>query len=278
MSKAKWNEQFIVDAYRLAKSGMTESKMAKIFGCSDVSFAKWKQEHPGFAYALQQARSELSARDGRTFADYVLGTLPEELQDAWKEIMKLDDAKSGPQRVSALIDGFGKEARQQLWLYAMVHTNFSVSQSCRMLGIPRHLVELWKTDPEFALMVDHLVQYKKDFFEQALADLVASGNTLATIFANKTLNKDRGYGSSVDVNVNGKVQHNHAHVVVSLEQLNLPLEIRLQILEHYRKMKESQALPDGSQQRALSLSEPTIVDESAAVPVAQAEDDDWTQD
>lgn len=276
MSQPKWKEEHIIDAYRLAKSGMTESKIAKALGISDVSFAKWKTEHPGFGYALTSARKELAARDGRTFSDYVLGTLPEELQDAWTQVMQLDEAKSGPQRVCALINGFGKEARQQLWLYAMVHTNFSVSRSCQMLGIPRHLVELWKTDSEFALLVDHLVQYKKDFFEQALADLVASGNTLATIFANKTLNKDRGYGSSVDVNVNGKVQHNHTHVVVDLDKLGLPLEIRLQILEHYRKMKESQALPAGASDRALELKEPAIVDDMAPVTVAQ-EEDDWTQ-
>ena len=45
----------------------------------------------------------------------------------------------------------------------------------------------------------------KDFYEEALINLVAQGNPQAIIYANKSLNKDRGYSTEEKLNISGDI-------------------------------------------------------------------------
>jgi hypothetical protein len=73
-----------------------------------------------------------------------------------------------------------------------------------------------------------------NFYENALYNRVLAGDTPATLFANKTVNRKRGYGPTVDVNVNQNVNVN----MINLAELNLPFELKQQLLEHIRLQRD----------------------------------------
>jgi hypothetical protein len=111
-------------------------------------------------------------------------------------------------------------------------------RACRKVGISRQTFFLWCKDEKFQALVDEIQEAKKDFFEGSLIRLVAAGDTSATIFANRTVNKDRGYSErhQVDVNVSGQVTHKHE--LVSMEQLKLPTAVEKMLLQQIRKVKQ----------------------------------------
>jgi hypothetical protein len=85
-----------------------------------------------------------------------------------------------------------------------------------------------ETDPEFAELVDEIHLHKKDFFESKLVELVQSGDSSATIFANKTMNRDRGYGDKTTIEHTGTVVVEQR--VVQIGDLALPVDVRRAIL------------------------------------------------
>ena len=54
--------------------------------------------------------------------------------------------------------------------------------------------------------------------------------------ANKTFNKSRGYTEKVDIGISGNI--NHQHNIVHIDNLNLPIETRKQILDELRRAKQ----------------------------------------
>ncbi len=79
---------------------------------------------------------------------------------------------------------------------------------------------------------------KKDLFESALVGLVKQGEPSAVVFANKTLNRDRGYNDKVEVTHVLGEQH-------SVEDLQLSLEQRKEILAAIRDA-QTKKLPDNT--------------------------------
>ena len=133
-----------------------------------------------------------------------------------------------------LLDNAGKRARQHLFLYALTASNFNASEACRKVNISRKTFENWvTTEPEFGQLIDEMHWHKKNFFESALVGLIRSGDSSATIFANRTLNRDRGYNEKFELEVKGQVNHAHAHIV-QIDDLNLPIKVRRLILEAMR--------------------------------------------
>ena len=63
--------------------------------------------------------------------------------------------------------------------------------------------------------------------------LIEEGDTSATIFANKTYNRDRGYGATTDVFVkhSGVVDHN----LLDISDLELSEACKLELLEAIRR-------------------------------------------
>jgi hypothetical protein len=81
--------------------------------------------------------------------------------------------------------------------------------------------------------VDLLVeveQIKKDFFEEGLLKLVKAGDSSATIFGNRTLNRDRGYGEVTETRVSGVV----GVASLPLDKLNLPVDVLRVVLNAVR--------------------------------------------
>jgi len=237
--KTFWKPEFAIDAYELAREGLSDEKIAAALGVSPATIQLWKRKRPGFRYALKQARKGASkCVHTEDFREYVYNRLPPRLQALWDLLQECEEEPNAVQRIEALLANEGKNTRQHLFLYALSHYNFSQSAARRALNLSRDIVRYWtKFDPDFAALIDELHQAKKDFFESALVGLVARGDSPATIFANKTLNRDRGYGEKIEHEHTGAVQHNLS--VVAVDDLQLPLEVRKQILDALRNERRA---------------------------------------
>lgn len=241
MAGSAWKDEFYVKVYELAKTGMKEHKIARAIGVTINTWKKWKVKRPALRRALKQAQNKESAEAASTFRDYVYKRLPVELQKVWDQIDLLDREPNGVKRIEALVAHHGKHARQHLFLYALTHSCFNVSEACRKMCLPRKSFETWMVqDPDFAALMDEIHICKKDFFEGALVRLVERGDTTATLFVNKVFNRDRGYVEpSQRIDVSGQVNHAHLHGVVDIEKLNLPLEVRKLMLKAIREQDSS---------------------------------------
>lgn len=234
---AKWDDRNYVKAYELAKDGNSNRDIQKVLGCSGPTFQMWLKSKPALGEALEMARSYNSSKAIETFHDYVYEQLPPNLKQLLDEICAFEEEPNAILRVEKLLTAAGKRARQHLFLHSLVASNFNVSKACSRVNIDRTTFEHWvMREPEFAELMDEMTWHKKNFFEGSLVGLVARGDSSATIFANRTFNRDRGYNEKVTVEVEGQV--NHIHAVISVDSLGLPIEVRKTILNAIRQQRE----------------------------------------
>lgn len=234
MAKSLWQEKFVITAYNLAKSGKKDGGISKILGISHACFCKWLIKKKRFKEAVSRGRKEFRNRNNKvlSFRDYVYKRLPLKLRRLWTEIDKLDSKKNGGELIETLLANKSKNIRKHLFIHALVHCNFAVSPALRMVNLAKGTFDDWKkNDPEFGDLVKEIQYHKKNFFEDHLCKLVASGDTAATIFVNKTFNRDR-YPEKQDLNINmsGELNSN-----VSIDALNLPLQVKKEILKSIRE-------------------------------------------
>ena len=235
MAKTVWRDEFIVRVYSMSREGMSERKIAKLLGIAFVTFVDWEKKKPLFKMALQMGRKEYknNGKLSKSFGEFVYGRLPKDLKILWKKINRLDSAKTGVEKKEALLEGRGVHARQYLFFYAWTASNFSVSKAMRKVNISRGTFELWKKDPQFHALVKEIDFYRKNFAEDCMFRLVAGGDTSATIALNKAINRDRGFGDKIDMNVIADVTQN----VVSIDSTDLTLKEKKRILESLRANK-----------------------------------------
>lgn len=242
MAKSLFKNQYIITVYELAKTGMSEVAMAKVLGISTPTFYSWEAKKPAFKLAIQEGRKvhKGEGKIGASFRDYVFQRLSPELRVLWKKINKLNKSKSGTEKIEALLANRGKSIRQHLFIYAWTASNFSLSQALKKVNISRSTFDLWKnTEPDFLKLVQEIDWHKKNFFEDSLCRLIAGGDTSATIFANRTRNRDRGYNEKieVDMEVDGSINQH----IVSMNLLKLPLNTRKEILKSIREKNDNSA-------------------------------------
>ncbi len=241
----RWKPEYAFRIYDLSKTGMAVAHIAGALGVRPGTLAVWL-EHDPQAKAARSEGLKVYESNSQTFQEYVFDQLPPELQATWQRLDEIKDG--GVQGIEAALANTGKRGRQYLFLNALVATNFNPSAACRMVNITKRTFDLWlNEDPEFADLLAHMKWHKANLFESKLIELVKAGDTSAVLFANKTMNKDRGYGEKVEV------EHTHTHRVgIQLEDLEpfLDLEAKKAILEAVRKHAAFKA----SQQQAASPS------------------------
>jgi hypothetical protein len=244
MGKRAWKDEFYVKAFELARTGLTDKAIAEAIGISPSVFKTWRLEKPALKDALTRARGEGDNKGRESFKDFVYNRLPDDLKELWDDIEACERRKNSVQRIEAMLKNRGKGVRQHLFLFALTSRCFSVSEACRAVNIPRKTFEGWVLDdPDFAEMVEEIHIARKDFCEGSLMSLIAAGDTAATIFANKAINKDRGYGEKSEITVSGSVDHKHLHAhVVKVDDLDLPLTARRQILSALREEQDIKRL------------------------------------
>lgn len=235
--KFVWRDEFYVKAYELAKTGMSDDHLAKALGVTVVTLNKWKRIRPAFKDAIDKANREVAKSGVSSFLDYVYDRLTPELQVLWDEINACDEEDNGTLRMEALLSRAGTRARQHLFIHALIARNFNASRACRAVNISVGTLNTWMQDPQFSQMIDEIHFHKKNFFEGALIGLVKARDPSAIIFANRTFNRDRGYGDKTTIEHTGQV--NHAHAVINVDELDLPLEQRKEILLKLRAKQEA---------------------------------------
>jgi len=104
-------------------------------------------------------------------------------------------------------------------------------------GVSYNMLERWKEeDPDFPKLVDFLNTLRGNFFEDALCDAVADGDTAATIFANRTFNRERGYNDKL-IDIKKTVHQLNEHVV-KIADLGLSIDEKRALLAEVRKTKQ----------------------------------------
>lgn len=242
---AKWRDEVVLDAYDLARAGLSDAKIAEAIQVTQATFNKWKTHYPVFAAALERGRKP-SVSGPKAFQDYLYGRLPKELRKVWKKIMRCEKDPSLTERVEAMLKNTGKVGRQHLFLYALFDSKFNLSEACKKIRISKATLDHWVTlDPEFGELLDEVNWHKGNFFESKFLELVGNGHPGAVMMAQKTFNADRGYGTKKTV----KHEHNHSvkHKVsvVPVDEMDLTLEQKLALRDRVRKVKAIEAKATG---------------------------------
>ena len=249
LAKTSWKDEFHVTAYELARDGMSEVQMAKSFGVSPTCLRRWKKSKPALRDAIERGRVVGGGQSPTAdFHEYIFQKLPPHLAELYSEIEAVQSEPNGIQRVEAMLVHQGKRARQHLFLHALVTSNFNVSRACSTVNISRKTFESWVTsEPDFQELIQEMDFHKKNYFESALVALVSRGDSSASIFVNKTINRDRGYNEKIDVNVSGNIEHQHTHLVIPMSELSLSLEVKRTILKALREKKGDTSNGNGIQ-------------------------------
>jgi hypothetical protein len=243
-----WREAYIYLAYEAACNGVESARgLAELWKVGVQTVLGWMRQHPAMVEAIKRGKQSRGVDANGDFKSFVYGRLPPELKDTWNRIIELDaeDTSNAEKLLEALTADLGKRARQQLWVYALISSNFNKNEACRRTNTSWGEVQTWaKHDPGFPAVLAAIQEGKKDFVEGSLFKLIASGDSPAIIFASKTLNRDRGYDSKQTVEVQHSGLVEHLHKPVSLDELDaLPLEERKRILEGIRRSRSPKELP-----------------------------------
>jgi len=228
-----WDDSYYVKIYRLAFNGASDLMIAKNMGVSLNAFRKWIEEKPAVADALDQGRKSRRGSDGfKEFMRHVSEKIPASLKSLWEKLSSPNEEV----RQDTITDEKEYTTRkvQRLFIHAFIAMNFDRAAACRAVGIDFGKLISWKTkDKKFKKLYDFLVtEAKGDFYESALLDLVAVRDSSAVIFANRTFNKDRGYGNQLTVKMQGEVEHKHSVPLKELSQ-----ETKRKMLEEIRSKK-----------------------------------------
>lgn len=248
----KYQDSIVFDAYEASRSGLSEEGIASLLQIPYITLRRWKNNHPLFALALRKGRLHHTKEDGQvTFRDYVYQRLDPKLQTLWDEINACEKSKSSIGRLEAMFAQHGVKARQHLFLYAFTASNFNASKALQKVGLAKKTLEGWiERDPDFARLMDEIEWHKGNFFESALVRAVKAGETGAILFANRTFNKDRGYGIKVEHTVSGQINHVHT---VDVDNLRLDLETK-------RKLLDAIEAQEAAQPKQIGYEDPSIID------------------
>lgn len=242
---SKWREEFLVRVTHLARDGLTENQMAKALGISKPTFVNWESEKPLFKLAVETGRSYIKKNRKGQFdlSDYIYRRMSPKSKRAWRKIDAIDRGGKSKNRINALMAGYGKRIRQDMFRCALVQGLFNIAQACRKTGISRNTFEVWKKDKAFARMIWEIEEIKKDMFEDSLTRLALAGDSAVAIHIGNTKLKDRGYSKNMQLDVNVKGQIDHTHHVALMEDLDLPLNVEKTIL---KKIREQRKLVDST--------------------------------
>lgn len=245
---SKYRPILLVSIYRHAKTGLPEHGIATVLGINLNTWKVWKKKYPSIKEALELGRTE--HKHGGDWHQFIYDRLSPDVRELWDKINEYDQYPNGVVQIEKILQTHGKYVRQQLFLYALIHNNFSASRAMAKVNISKDVMDDWiAKDPKFAMLVEEIQYHKKNFVEESLMQLIAEGETSAVIFANKTLNKDRGYTPILQVEHSGSIDHNHS-VSFDLDELEVTNACKMEILAAIRLRDEKK-----KQERVLSLTD-----------------------
>lgn len=235
----KFTLRFLIDLYDAFLREPSIEKVGHTLGVDhdhNGSLHAWLKRYPD----LKMVKELADERRGNThsMANYVLGKLSPEARKIWDQ-MKFWLEGEMPEKIT---HNLSETLRKELFIHALIHTSYNISRACQLVGIRRDSVANWTTqDPEFRHLMLEVNETKKDFFENALMDLVEERYPGAVLFVNRTINRDRGYGEQMVVDHTGNV----GVTGIDLESLDLDLETRRKILDAVRRKKAEEKKVNG---------------------------------
>jgi hypothetical protein len=239
-SKTAFKMKYIIDIYSLARDGASDKVIAKHLGVTPACFCGWKRTKKAVTYALKRADSDRKSVTSVNWKDYIRQRIPSHLKDLWDEITRYESDISGYDKVKLLLGKKSRRIRQELLVFAILSTNFNVTKALKKVGIPRGTFNKWsELDPDFVTLLNEVTQIKKDFFEEGLIKLVQQGDSPATIFGNRTLNSDRGYGEKIENRLSASV----TVTSIPISELDLPSDILRIILNAVKARDTINAIP-----------------------------------
>ena len=246
-----WDDNYYLQTFLLTKQGNTEAKVRNLIGASEKTWKGWKVKRPALRHALKKGREarrtvvETMPDNDRaeTFKDYVYGHLPQSMRRLWTEIESIADGDNERQDLmKETLRTQGVAFRQSLFIHALTTSRFDFSKALRKSMISASTYEKWMKDyPEFVALVKEINRHKSSYFENALLDAVQLGDTTAIIHANKTFNRDLGYGEKIEIEHTGSVTQTHAHL--DLTKLDIPDKYKLLILRHLQSNNQPDDTP-----------------------------------
>lgn len=236
-AKHPFKPEYVFRIYELEKSELPDSKIADAIGIPFDTYRYWVKNNAAVKMAIKAARvaKKFEMDKEAEMESYIAGRLSPHLRTYWEQIKN-----ARKERNYTALASFRLKAHenQLLFLHTWYKANFNVSRTLQYLGIPRSTYISWRGIPRFKAIMDEMMEIKKDFYEDALVNCVRRGETQAIIFANKSLNRDRGYSDKKEVEVSGNVKHEHEHkMLIDLDRLDLPLEVQVAIAEAMEKRK-----------------------------------------
>lgn len=182
--------------YELARAGLDNTAIAASLEINTSTFALWRTKKPAIKNALQRAR-QLAAGPA-TLRSYIQDQLPQHLLPLWSDLVHARDNPDPQGIIDSLFEHHGEHVRQQVFFYALVSSAYNASTACRMVGITKKRLDIWRTDPEFQELMLEVHFHKQNFFEHALIGRVMVGDTAAILHCAKTQLRDRGYGERLE--------------------------------------------------------------------------------
>lgn len=228
------NQKFSIDMLLrindLYRSGtINDDDVCQAIGIVRATLNMWLKKSPELRKLRLEAKKNKKATGvTERFIEYVFDRLPTDLQEYWRELESYEKEPTVQLKIEALFVKLGMGARQHLFIHALIANNFNVNFALNKLNIDYRTFQNWMTDTKFNDLYNEMLWYKKNFIESMLMERIQQKDTQAIIFANKTLNADRGYNPAKQVQVSGQVETGNA---IDLDKL--PLVLRKQLLEHF---------------------------------------------
>lgn len=230
--RKKVTTEFLLLFYEAFLRDREETKIAAALDTSWGNLEKWIAKFPELKFAKEMAIKRRT--DSSTLSGYVLQRLSKETREIWDRIQFWKDSESVNDKIDELLSDKPTRVRQEIFIHALLHYSFSLSEACRIAGISRGTLSGWRRDDlGFVQLLEEIEWHKRNYFEAALVDLVTAGNPHAIMFVNRTKNADRGYNERMTVEHSGEIT-----LGFSIDELNLPLETRKEILHAIRQRKE----------------------------------------
>jgi len=240
----KWNDALAFRINNLARSGMNYTQIAEDLGINVETFAYWRKTKALVRTALQDAKDHpvqkpfvdsMVPKKATSFKDYIYLHLPEHLKQVWDAMQSARESATPVAAIRALMDASDEETQKHLFVHAVCTGNFSKNKACSMLMLSRNTVKRWiDTDADFVEMLTTIHEIKKDYLEGKLFELIEGGDTAATLFANRTVNRET-YAEKTEVHMTGSVKHEHQ---IDVDSLGWDLDQRRKALEAHRAQKE----------------------------------------
>lgn len=241
MPKKRWKDEFYVQTYDYIRSGYNEKETAKMLGVTFAGFSIWKKRYPALKKAIKKAKAIIKTNGKQTsFMDYVADHIPTELKTVWNKVQAIEDGNLGIDKINALLDKEGESVRQNIFLHALVSNNFKVNPALKKAGVSLRVLNQWKDDPDFPQLLEYIKFLRENFLEDALMMLVSGGDTTAIVAANQSMNAKRGYGKQIATTIDGNITTNNVSTYIHVENMNLSLATRKEILKETRRIKHEE--------------------------------------